>query len=163
MTLSMKTIEYGRWRISCDAHSTAQAYAAVSIGGAEECGCDPCLNFAAQKCDLYPPEVLALFGELGIDRDREVEVYHMARMGSGRHLYGGWFHFVGSIVSGADAAKQIAENLWQPDLLKASENFILGFTSIVHLRRKSFENLPLTQLEFTTEIPWVTQQIKEPQ
>jgi len=40
----------------------------------------------------------------------------MARLESGRHHYGGWFHLVVSIVSGDDAVKQIAEKTWQPDL-----------------------------------------------
>src|SRR6267142_1334924 len=79
----------------------------------------------------------------------------MARLASGKHLYGGWFHFVGSILSGADAAKQVAENLWQPDLERISENFNLGFSSRVELARKPFVGLRLVQLEFTAEVPWV--------
>jgi hypothetical protein len=55
--------------------------------------------------------------------NREAEVYHLTHLESGRHLYGGWFHFVGFIVSGSDAAKQVAENSWQPDLEGISPTF----------------------------------------
>jgi hypothetical protein len=151
----MESVRFGRWELNCDPDATKKAYAAVSLGGPEECGCNPCLNFAAARNQIYPPSVLALLRNLGISPDREVEIYYMARMETGRHLYGGWFHFVGSIVSGADAAKQIAERIWQPDLENQSEYFSLGFTSRVELIRKPFAGLPLVQLEFTAQVPWV--------
>ena len=151
----MESIRFGRWELSCDPESTRKAYAALSIGGPEECGCDPCLNFAAARGEIYRPEILALLEKLGILPNREVEIYHMARLESGRHLYGGWFHFVGSIISGADAAKQVAENVWQPDLEGTSEYFSLGFSSRLELVREPFAGLPLVQLEFTAKVPWV--------
>jgi hypothetical protein len=79
----------------------------------------------------------------------------MAGLKSGRHLYGGWFHFVGSLISGADAAKKVAEHTWQPDLQKISEHFSLGFSSRSQLVRPPFKDLPLVQVEFTTEVPWI--------
>lgn len=151
----MQSVQFGRWEISSDAESTRRAYASVSIGGPEECGCEPCLNFAAVRAQIYPANVLYLFEELGISPNREVEIYHMARLSSGRHLYGGWFHFVGSILSGADAATQVAENLWQPNLEVADENLSLGFSSRLELVREPFAGLHLVQLEFTAKVPWV--------
>jgi hypothetical protein len=139
----------------CDADSSRKAYASVAAGGPEECGCQPCLYFVAHRAQIYPAQVLALFEKLGVSPNREVEVYHLARLPSGRHLYGGWFDFVGSILSGADAAKQVAENIWQPDLEEADENFSLGFSSRLSLVRKTFAGLPLVQLEFTAKAPWV--------
>jgi hypothetical protein len=99
--------------------------------------------------------VLQLFGYLGISPSRETEIYHMARLKSGKHLYGGWFHFVGSITSGPDAAKEVAQNIWHPDLAETSEHFRLGFSSRLGLVRESFKGAPLVQLEFTAEVPWV--------
>lgn len=151
----MESIRFARWELICDPESTRKAHAALSIGGPEECGCEPCLNFAAARSEIYGPDVLALLEKLGISPNREVEIYHMARLESGRHLYGGWFHFVGSISSGADAAKQVAENVWQPDLEGTSEYFSLGFSSRLALVREPFAGLPLVQLEFTAKVPWV--------
>jgi hypothetical protein len=113
------------------------------------------LNFAAQRSEVYPGPVQGLFQGLGISQNREAEIYHLARLEPGKHLYGGWFHFVGSIVSGADAAKQISENVWQPDLEEATESFSLGFSSRLELVRKAFNGLPLVQLEFNAKVPWV--------
>jgi len=159
----MESIRFGRWELICDPDQTRKSYAAVNIGGPEECGCDPCLNFAVARRQIYTLDALELFERLGISRDREVEIYHMVRLAPGRHLYGGWFHFVGSIVSGADAAKQIAENTWQPALQKMSESFSLGFSSRVALVREPFKNLPLVQLEFTAEVPWILEKAEPSQ
>jgi hypothetical protein len=148
-------VQIGRWTIASDAEATRKAYAATLVGSPEECGCTHCLNFAAQRSEAYPLTAIQLFEKLGIAANREAEIYHMARLESGRHFYGGWFHLVGSILSGADAARQVAENIWQPDLEAESDFFSLGFTKQVHLVRKPFEGLPLVQLEFTAKIPWI--------
>jgi hypothetical protein len=155
MSGALKQLEYGRWTLSIDPAATKAAYAKVISGGPEECGCEPCLNFAAQRHEIYSPAVIALFESLGIQSNREVEVYHMARLESGKHLYGGWFHFVGTIVSGAEAAKQISENTWRRDLEIESEDFSLGFISRVELVREPFKGLQLVQLEFTSHVPWI--------
>jgi len=151
----METVRFGRWELTCDPERTRKAYAAVVKGSPEECGCEPCINFAALRGQIYVPEVLTLFEKLGIPPNREAEIYHMARLESGRHLYGGWFHFVGAIVSGADAAQQIAERIWQPDLERAGDNFSLRFSSHFALVRESFAGLHLVQVEFTAKVPWI--------
>jgi hypothetical protein len=153
--LIMESVRFGGWQLSCDPESTRKAYAAVQTGGPEECGCKPCLNFIAARYQIYDPDVLALLGRLGISPNREVEIYHMARLESGRHLYGGWFHFVGSIVSGDDAAEKVSENIWRPNLEENGEYFSLGFSSKRELVREPFAGLPLVQLEFIAKVPWV--------
>jgi len=151
----VESIRFARWELSCNPESTRKAYASIAKGAPEKCGCEPCLNFAAARSQIYEPAVLTLFEKLGISYDREVETYHLARLESGRHFYGGWFHFVGSIVSGDDAVKQISEKIWQPNLDEVSEFFSLGFTSRLALVREPFVALPLLQLEFTAKAPWV--------
>jgi len=151
----VKYIRFGRWELEADPEATRKAYANVPKSGPEECPCEPCKNFIAARERVYPAEVLALFEKLGIPFGREAEVYHMARMESGKHFYGGWFHFVGSILSGADAAQQVAENVWRPDLEKVTEDFSLGFRSRAELLRKPFEGKPIVQVEFTANVTWV--------
>ena len=151
----MEAIRFGRWELVADPEATREAYINVPKGGPEECPCEPCKNFIAARKRIYPAEVLALFDKLGISFSREAEVYHMAPLQSGKHLYGGWFHLVGSILSGADAAKPIAENLWQPALEKVNDDFSLGFSSRIELLRKPFEGKPIVQVEFTANVPWV--------
>ncbi len=151
----MEKISFGRWELEADAEATRKAYASVPMGGAEECPCEPCKNFIAARKRIYPADVLGLFERLGISYDREVEVYHMARMESGKHFYGGWFHFIGGILSGGDAVKHVTENVVQPDLEKVTEDFSLGFCSCAELLRKSFEGKTIVQVEFTANVPWV--------
>lgn len=158
----MRTVNFGRWTLSSDAESTKERYATLATGAPEQCGCEPCRNFAAQRTVAYPAAALKLFEALGIAANREVEIYHMARLGPGRHLYGGWFHFVGAILEGRDAAVQVAENVWRPDLEPVADRFKLGFTSMLALVSEPFKGLQLAQLEFSTELPW-TLESGEPQ
>src|SRR4051812_22566967 len=101
----MERMVFGRWHISYDPDATRGAHNAVALGSSEECGCCHCLNFIETRAHVYPPEVLRLFDRLGIDFRKEVEVYQLARLDSGLQLYGGFFHFVGSIDTGADAIR----------------------------------------------------------
>jgi len=158
----METVQFARWTVSCDPELTRTAYTAVTVGGPEGCRCDPCRNFAARRKDTYPPQALELFERLGIEPTREAEIYHLARLESGRHLYGGWFHFVGAILDGRDAARQVSEKTWQPDLEPVSDGFDLGFTSKTALVPKPFAGLPVVQVEFLAQVPWILQE-DEPQ
>ena len=151
----MEAIRFGRWELVADPEATKGAYVNVPKGGPEECPCEPCKNFIAARKRIYPAEVLALFDKLGISFSREAEVYHMGRLQSDKHLYGGWFHFVGSILPGADAAKQVGENVWRPDLEKVTEDFSIGFSSNTQLLRRPFEGKTIVQVEFTASVPWV--------
>jgi hypothetical protein len=151
----MKNFPFGRWEIESDPEATRRGYAQISKGGPEQCRCEPCLNFIAARNQIYSADFLAMLTELGISADREVEVYHMCRLPSRLHLYGGWFYFVGKILSGADAAKQIRENVWQPDLHTVTDRFSFGFTSRVQQVKQAFAEMPLVQLEFSAEVPWL--------
>lgn len=158
----MRTLEFARWKLDSDAESTRECHAKLDAGAPEHCGCEPCKNFARQRAEAYPQSALELFERLGVAANREAEIYHMARLQSGRHLYGGWFHFVGAIVEGRDAAMQVTENVWRPDLESVSEWFKLGFSSRLALVPKAFEGLQVVQLEFNAQLPW-TLESSEPQ
>jgi hypothetical protein len=155
----MKSITFARWEIECDAPVTRDLLSRLQSGAPEKCGCTPCLNFAAAREQVYPVDVIRLFDSLGIALDREAEVYHTHRVAPGRHHYGGWFHFVGRIVSGSDAARQIgttqAGPVWGFDLEKVGVDFELGFTHRIGLLEKPFEGQPVVQLEFQATVPWL--------
>src|SRR5687768_14482682 len=94
----MTSITYRDWILECDVDATSRAYGRILFGGAEECGCSGCRNFIEQREFIFPTEVLSLFAQLGINYKGDAEIYHVARLESGSHLYGGWFHFVGNIL-----------------------------------------------------------------
>jgi hypothetical protein len=158
----MRPVSFKRWKVNNDAESTKTAYAAIAAGGADRCSCDHCRNFAMQRSAAYPAEVLELFESLGIAADREAEIYHLARVAPAKHLYSGWFHFVGEILRGGDHAVQISEKTWQPSLEPVSDGFSLGFTRNVTMVPKPLKDLPLVQIDFSTHLPWLLD-TKEPE
>ena len=138
----MTQITYRDWVLECDVDATRAGYETISAGGAETCDCAGCQNFLAQRDAVYPAEVLDLFNELGVNYKRDAETYHMARLEPGVHLYGAWFHFVGSIVK-------------EPIGPATLDNFTIDFIPDKALAAKAFENQRLVQIETTVKLPWV--------
>jgi hypothetical protein len=58
-----------------DRERTRLAYSSMKSGDAERCGCTYCLNFAAQRSTAYPEVFRLLLDQLGIDPEKEGEVY----------------------------------------------------------------------------------------
>jgi len=76
----MESVVFGKWRLECDPEATRQAHLRISVGSPEACGCRECQNFAAARSQVYPPEVLSLFSQLGIDPQHEAEIYQLGRL-----------------------------------------------------------------------------------
>ena len=152
----MNTVKFARWELESDPLMTRDIFGRLLTGAPEACGCAPCRNFAASRNQAYPADVTRLFELLGIAMDREAEVYHTHRIAPGKHHYGGWFHFVGTIVRGSDAAKQIGTtSAWSFDLEEVSPAFKMGFTRRIGLLKAPFKGHPIVQLEFQAEVPWL--------
>lgn len=162
----MQIITYKRWTFYADVTATREAYRALDRGCTEDCGCSQCLNFLANRNQVYPAEILALFSQLGIDYTKETEVYQLTRLDSGLHLYNGWLHFIGHFKSGIDSKVQIEEvpdtQICKLEFEPVDEHFQIGFTKDARSYWESFEGKPLVQIEFTVEIPWVLENEKEP-
>ena len=69
----------------------------MKSGGAERCGCSYCRNFAAQRGTVYPKSFRVLLDQLGIDPEKEDEVYDFGSEGPLKG-YGGWFYFAGELI-----------------------------------------------------------------
>jgi hypothetical protein len=150
----METITIRRWSVKSDPGVTRRVFSNRPKGSAESCGCADCRNFAAARDRAYPSEALAIFEQLGIDSRKESEIWHTHRDESGLHHYGGFFHFVGAIESGADA-KRIVNGHGTFDLEPIGEHFEFGFTSDAAVVPRSFAGAEVVRLEFQTKIPWV--------
>jgi hypothetical protein len=98
-----KEFRLGSQVVLCDREATIAAYKKTPLGGADECSCIYCKNFAQLRDKAYPIEFLAVLDQLGIDWKKETEVYELGagRKGTDR-LYGGWFDFVGEAVTGVE-------------------------------------------------------------
>ena len=125
---------FGEWEFTCDRQATVDAYARAEDGGSDTCSCNGCRNFRVVRDRVYPTEFVRLLGSLGSDPRKDGEVYHIARLAPGEHLYGGWFHF--AVVEMGPAFKVWLCRKFAPELL-------------------SLKGLPLVQVEFQAEkVPW---------
>ena len=103
----------------------------------------------------FPPAFQSVADTLGVDTRKPAELTHWDREKSGLHLVGGFFHFVGSILSGADAWKVIDDGTKTLHLEPFVAGFEIGFTAHVSLLPSPFAAQPATQLEFQTRVGWV--------
>ncbi len=144
-------IQIGRWLVRADVDRTREAHSKLNQSGAAKCSCTGCQNFEAVRPQLLAGPLGGILDELGITPPWEVEVYEMGRSASGLHHYGGWFHFVGTIESGIDKSPLTSDDDWE----SLSETLSVALNTDVALMREPFAGLPLVQLEFAAELPWV--------
>lgn len=136
---------FGRWEFTVDREATVAAYARAEFGGSVSCNCNGCHNFAVARDSVYPPAFLSFLESLGIDFQKEGEVYHNACLSPGRHDYGGWFHFVGVLEKTGDFPS-----------VALSENFEAWLVTKSAPSLESLHGLPLVEVAFhTTAVPWV--------
>jgi hypothetical protein len=132
------------WTVRHDRAATVACYQTVTQGDADLCGCLPCRNFALQRSTAFPPEFLRLLCRLGIDPNKEHEVFDWGPVGDGLRRYGGWFCFVG-YFAGAEA---------DPGTTLDSPRFSLAFTSSFP-RRGAWAQEGVAAVEFVAELPWL--------
>jgi hypothetical protein len=100
------------------------------------------LVMAVEISPLPAPELL---NDWGIDSCKDGEVYHNARLESGLHDYGGWFHFIGKLERTGDFPVVELSPGFTAWLLKASAPPL-----------DVFHGLPLVEVQFHAErVPWV--------
>ena len=143
----MELLELPGWRIEYDRSATVAAHAQSAATGPEMCGCQWCLNWAATRERLLPAEFSRLLDQLGIPFNREAEVYHNARLLTGLHSYGAWYHFVGRVLFGER---------------EGSANVVFGsFSCFFHsspaLAPEVLAGKPVVQLEIEAEVSWLSE------
>ena len=141
----ISTVAFGPWELRVNVEQTRSCYQQTDEVSAEGCGCDPCRNFALTRQLAYPPEVIAFFEELGIDRWKPFELSHYSKMPSGRHLYGGWHYFCGSVENGPSGKATVH---------RITPTFEIELNPIEH-PRQPFPDSSSVQLDFFTELPWI--------
>ena len=93
---------------------------------------------------VFPPSFIDLLSALGIDPTKDGEIYHTARASPGKHLYGGWFHFVGSLEVTGD---------FPP--VEMGDNFTVWMCRNSAPSLPELKGMPLVQLELSAEaVPW---------
>jgi hypothetical protein len=138
----MDEIQSGDQTVRFDQALTRAAYKLVPSGDAERCGCSYCLNFAAQRSSAYPREFRSLLEEIGIDLDKEGEVYEMGPEGD-RRIFGGWFYFAGEVAESGERNSMLV-------------NFEYWFVNAKRLPKPVADfGDKVAAVEFITRLPWV--------
>ena len=97
--VTMTEMQLGDQIIRYDREATAAIYASLPGGWADRCNCVGCRNLMAQRDVVYPAPFRALLDQLGIDPNKESEAVADGPLENGFHHYGGWFFFVGEMVT----------------------------------------------------------------
>jgi hypothetical protein len=114
----------------------------MPFGDANRCGCVHCRNFAAQRDTVYPPKFRALLTLIGIDPNKEGEVFDMVgRFDSRLRPTGGWFYFVGQLIEAGEKSIQAGD-------------FQYWFHSSFPRPQVCFGE-SVAAIEFSAEVPWV--------
>src|SRR5260370_28782889 len=79
-------------------------------GWAEDCGCVGCRNLVAQRDVVYTAPFRELLNQLGIDPNKEGEAVADGPLKNGLHHYGGWFFFVGEVVTAGEGVLYASES-----------------------------------------------------
>jgi hypothetical protein len=128
-----------------DREATVAAYNVVLLGDADRCNCVYCRNFAAQRANVYPPDFRALLDKLGIDPNKEGEVYDAAGPFELRiRPTGGWFYFVGELIEKGERLIQTGDfQYWvQPSFPRPPTCF----------------GERVAAIEFAAQVPWVLEE-----
>jgi hypothetical protein len=135
--------------IRFDRSLTAVTYKRIPQGDAERCGCSYCLNFAAQRSSAYPEEFRAILDNIGIDHEKEGEVYELGPE-AGLRIYGGWFYFAGEVVQSGARNSTIA-------------HFEFWFVNASRLPKPPADFGPnVAAVEFMIKLPWTLASPPEP-
>ena len=152
-------LQIASWQIEHDPDATRSAYAPLPIGTG--CPCDQCRNFDAAVGRAFPTEFMELAGSLGIDPLKPAELCHWTKEPTGLYLTGGWFHFVGRIVSGADAM-QYPDGTGEVRYQSFAPGIELAITHHTSMVPDTFTGLAVCQLDFETRVPWVLSDVEPP-
>jgi hypothetical protein len=136
---------FGEWEFICDREATVAAYALAVEGGSDTCTCIWCRNFRVVRDRVYPTAFVEFLGSLGIDPRKDGEIYHNGEIEPGKHHYGGWFHFVGSLKKTGDFP-----------MVEMEPRFKVWLSGKSAPELTSLKGLSLVQVEIQAEaVPWV--------
>lgn len=127
-----------------DPDETKRAYDRLSVGAADGCPCDGCLNLIEQRPAGYPAELLALFDALGIHPAREQGSYHDV-IDTWAPTYELWFPFHGA--PGPECAGGVEEEL--------AEGVLISVQRAKRGRQTLFTGRSVAILRVRITLPWV--------
>lgn len=153
-------IKFKNWTFEVDKMLTEQTYKSISVSGADTCSCINCKNHVVYRDKVFPIEILDLFGDIGIDYQKEVEIISYETLSNGLHHIGGWFHFKGRVLAGKDYRVPLQSGGHIFKLTPITDNFSIGFAEDSDMTFFE-EKTSLVQVEFDTNVPWVIDRARQ--
>jgi hypothetical protein len=151
----IQTIALHKWAVDNEPDLTREVYAQIDCGGAEDCGCEACFNFATARHLVYSAEVLEFLEWLGIDPQLEAYARHEARLATGDHSYTVVFYLVGRIAEGPSTP--VAERRGRAcESLERAGDVLVGFCADASDAPEPFRGLPCVRLDMRVVAPWVS-------
>lgn len=92
---------------------------------------------------------------LGIVAERPIEAYDLGGTVSGFRRYGGWYHFMGTILREDPPEVNERVEVEPTHFVSLSDRYWIELTRTVHLVQTAFSGSPLIQMEFEALVPWV--------
>ncbi len=148
--INVEVIQFREWELIVDKELTKQTYDKIETGSPESCGCNDCNNFILNREIIYPDEIKKLLCNLGIDYQKESEVWSCCQQENGVQLYSGWFHFKGQF-KGKNCMIPTDTESSIFDLTPVNENFSIGFRYDNALTYFDDKN-DIVQIEFSTSV-----------
>jgi len=142
--MAMTDMHMGDQIVRYDREATAAIYAGLDGGWAEECQCVGCRNLMAQRDAVYPSAFRELLNRLGIDPNKEAEAVADGPLENGLHHYGGWFFFVGEMVTAGEGISEVSDS-----------PYFAYFFNRVGPCPKAFRGGPHLGIEFIAHIKWI--------
>ena len=158
LTLTVKTT-IARWLLEHDADASRNIYSQLPVGSG--CNCSDCRNFLAGITRFFPAEFQSIASNLGVDLAKPAELSHYGREADGLHVTGGFYHFIGSILSGADVL-QWSGSSGTFHFAQLAPQFGFGFGAQAQLVADPFCAYTIVQLEFQTRVPWIIAELESP-
>ena len=148
---------FGRFKIDVDVEKTREFYSSENaLVTSKQCTCNACQNYD-RAIMTAPSAVLDFLRSLGIDPQKPGEVfgYLPEPNEDGIYFYGGWYHIVGTMLSGEIESKTVdSSNSYKPD---PDFDFSVSFSGDREKMgwiEKDFPE-PIIELLVSTNLPWL--------
>lgn len=146
----MEIVGYRDWILAVDKEQTEAVYQQVEMAGTQSCICDTCKYFETIADEVYPDEIKQLFKKLGVDVNKNYEVFDLEGEKNERCFHG-VFHFKGDLIAGDDCWIQTGPGAHSLKLLPVNDIFMIGFSKAAQISFFEKEE-EIVEIKFTAKV-----------
>ena len=140
----MEHLNFERWDIGFNFKKTIEAYKRIDRGISDKCRCSSCILFQKFKNGIFPPDFSYLLSYLGIDYQKEAEIFSEFDAANQLVLFKGFYHFHGKIISMAGDTDVNRNGRYYP----LKDGTLISFSGACEMLEDVFEKPHTLQLNF---------------